>query len=390
MRVRPSGLSKHSFPFRYSGATAGAQRTFGAKRTSIPGQRDWVFGFSMSLLCKSVASRVSRALRLQRWEAQDVAPLASLGALVLLFSLFAPGFLRLTTAVAVMEQGAVLAIVAAGLTFVLLTGEIDLAVGMTALWSATFCGWLFQRLATEPVPGQFVASWPVVLLVLALPLASCLVLGVASGTITVMSRLPSFIISLAMMFIAQGAATYISRGAAFRLPKLLSVLGNGGILEYHGLRLIPYSAILAATVMVLGHVVLQHTRFGRYVYMTGGNRQAARLAGVRTGLIIVACLAISAVAAGVGGLINAGRMTSVTLDQNVDLLLNAVACVVLGGTSLFGGEGSMGKTAIGVITFTVLGVGLNQMHVDDFARQLLTGVVLLGALILNGFLARRR
>jgi len=321
---------------------------------------------------------------------QDLAPLASLAALVLFFSLFSGGFLRLTTAVEIMQQSAVLAIVAAGLTFVLLTGEIDLAVGMTALWSACLCGWLFQRLAAEPTPGSYVASWPVVVLVIVLPLASCLLLGILSGVITVASRLPSFIISLAMMFIAQGAATYLSRGVAFRLPSLLCTLGNRGILEYQGLTLLPYSAMLAAVVMLVGHLVLTYTRFGRYVYMTGGNRQAARLAGVRTGLIVVACLAVSAFASGVGGLINAGRMTSVTLDQNQDLLLDAVACVVLGGTSLFGGEGSMAKTVIGVITFTVLNVGLNQMHVDEFARQLLTGVVLMVALLINGFLARRR
>ncbi len=325
---------------------------------------------------------------LRRWEPKDYGPLASLAVLVLFFAIFAPGFLRLTTAVAIVEQGAVLAIVAAGLTFVLLTGEIDLAVGMTALWSACLCGWLFEHLARR-TPAGFEASWWVVLAAVAAPLVCCLALGLASGLITLVSRLPSFIISLAVMFIAYGASYWLLRGAAFRLPELLSVLGNRGI-ESRGLTLVPYSAMLAAGVMLVGHVVLRHTRFGRYVYMTGGNRQAARLAGVRTGLIVIVAMGISALTAGLGGLINAGRMTSVTLDQNVDLLLNAVACVVLGGTSLFGGEGSMGKTVIGVVTFTVLNVGLNQMHVDDFARPLLTGLVLLAALLINGFLARRR
>ena len=142
--------------------------------------------------------------------------------------------------------------------------------------------------------------------------------------------------------------------------------------------------------MVIGHIVLVHTRFGRYVYMVGGNREAARLAGVRTGRIVVACLAICALTAGIGGLVNAGRLNSVSLDQNADLLLNAVACVVLGGTSLFGGEGSMPKTVIGVLTFTVLNLGLAQINwIDDLARQLLMGVVLLVALVINGVLAKR-
>jgi ribose transport system permease protein len=125
--------------------------------------------------------------------------------------------------------------------------------------------------------------------------------------------------------------------------------------------------------------------------MTGGNREAARLAGIRTGRIVVACLALSALTAGLGGLVNAGRMESVSLDQNADLLLNAVACVVLGGTSLFGGEGGMGRTAIGVITFSVLQVGLNQISwINDLMRPFLMGVVLMVALVINGLLARRR
>jgi ribose transport system permease protein len=137
--------------------------------------------------------------------------------------------------------------------------------------------------------------------------------------------------------------------------------------------------------------VLEHTRFGRYVYMTGGNRDAARLAGVRTGRIVVACLAISGLTAGLAGLVNAGRLTNFTLDQNKDLLLHAVACVVLGGTSLFGGEGSIPKTIVGALTFTVLNVGLMQINwINDLSRQMVTGLVLMAALAINGILSRRR
>jgi len=142
-------------------------------------------------------------------------------------------------------------------------------------------------------------------------------------------------------------------------------------------------------------VVLRHTRFGRYVYMTGGNREAARLAGIRTNRIVIASLAICAVTAALGGLINAGRLESVSLDQNADLLLDAVACVVLGGTSLFGGVGGMGRTLIGVVTFTVLKVGLSLMSIEwivnfDLLRPFLMGVVLMVALVINGVLSRRR
>jgi len=322
-----------------------------------------------------------------RWEARDLAPLISLAVLVCFFAIAAPGFLTPATLVGILRQGAAMAIVAAGLTYVLLCAEIDLSVGMTALWSACLCGWLFEHWAMGP---DGTASAGMVALVIVLPLLSCLVLGLLSGVLTVGSRLPSFIITLAMMFIAEGSAKYLTQSKMVKLPELLSTIGNGG-LHLTNRFMLPYSAMLAAAVFLIGHVVLEYTRFGRYVYMTGGNREAARLAGVRTAWIVVACLAICAVTAGLGGLVNSGRMNGATLDQNKALLLSAVACVVLGGTSLFGGEGGMGKTAVGVLTFTVLRVGLYQVNwIDDLARQLLLGIILMAALVINGVLARRR
>jgi len=325
---------------------------------------------------------------LSRWEARDWAPVVSLAVLVVFFSVTTQRFLAPGTLTAVLKQGSVLAIVSVGMTYVLLCAEIDLSVGMMALYAACLCGWLFERWIGGTGAEEQASAFAVGLVVL-LPLVTCLLLGLVSGLLTVWAQLPSFIITLAMMFIAEGSSKYITQGASFKIPAVLCALGNDGFAV--GRFMLPYCAILAALVMIAGHVVLQHTRFGRYVYMTGGNRQSARLAGVRTGLIVVACLALCAVTAGIGGLLNAGRMTTITTDQNKDLLLSAVACVVLGGTSLFGGEGSMGKTLVGVLTFTVLRVGLFQITwIDDLARQLLTGVVLMAALVINGVLAKRK
>jgi ribose transport system permease protein len=230
--------------------------------------------------------------------------------------------------------------------------------------------------------------WWVIPLAISVPLVSAVALGLVSGFLTAWSRMPSFIITLAMMYVAQGSARYLTRSETLDVPSVLKTIGNRGIDVTERFNL-PYSALLAGAIMLAGHLVLVHTRFGRYVYMVGGNREAARLAGVRTGRIVVACLAVCALTAGIGGLVNAGRLNSVSLDQNADLLLNAVACVVLGGTSLFGGEGSMCKTVIGVLTFTVLNLGLAQIAwIDDLARQLLMGVVLLVALVINGVLAK--
>ncbi len=328
--------------------------------------------------------------RLPVWQSRDIAPLASLGLLVLFFSFATSSFTKPATLMQILSQGSVLAVVAAGLTFVLLCAEIDLAVGMLALWTACFCGWLFECPFAAGPGGENVAPIWAIAVTLAVPLASVCALGMLSGLLTVWSALPSFIITLAMMNIADGMSRYLTKSVKFEVPKLLETIGNHGI-ELTDRLMLPYSAIVAAVIMLLGHLVLAHTRFGRYVYMTGGNRQAARLAGVRCHAVVVGCLTISAATAGVGGLMNAGRLNSVSLDQNADLLLSAVACVVLGGTSLFGGVGGMGKTLIGVLTFSVLKVGLNQIDwIDDYARPLLMGAVLMVALVFNGLLGKEK
>ncbi len=313
-------------------------------------------------------------------------------AIIVFFAVTTQGFLHPGTLRLVLQQGAVLAIVAVGLTFVLICGEIDLSVGMVALWTACACGVLFEQPFAAGAGGDGQAPAWAVVVVLCVPLLSSLLLGVASGVLTVSSRLPSFIITLAMMNIADGLARWITNSEKFAVPELLKRIGNDRVRLGAGFTL-PYSVFIAGTVLLVGHLVLQHTRFGRFVYMTGGNREAARLAGVRTSLVVAASLAICGLTAGIGGLVNAGRLESVTLDQNADLLLSAVACVVLGGTSLFGGEGGIGRTILGVLTYSVLRVGLNalivQLEWDDRIRPFLMGLVLLGALVLNGMLARR-
>lgn len=331
-------------------------------------------------------------MRSRRWRAADLAPLFTLLVIVAFFALTTRGFLHPGTLRLVLQQGAVLAIVSVGLTFVLLCGEIDLSVGMVALWTACACGVLYELPFAAGTGGEGTPPAWAVLVTISLPLLSSLALGLTAGVLTVSSRLPSFIITLAMMNIADGLARWITNSEKFSVPELLKKLGNERLRLGLGFSL-PFSVFIAAAVLLAGHLVLQHTRFGRFVYMTGGNREAARLAGVRTHLIVIACLALSALTAGIGGLVNAGRLESVTLDQNADLLLSAVACVVLGGTSLFGGEGGVGRTILGVLTFSVLQVGLNaliqQLEWDDRIRPFLMGLVLLSALVLNGVLARQ-
>jgi ribose transport system permease protein len=362
----------------------------------------------------SPSSHSESLLDAKRFVLADFAPLISLAVLIVVFSLIVENFLSLATVSQVLKRGSVLAIVATGLTFVLLCAEIDLSVGMLALLSACLCGVLWEQPFAAGPKGAGVADTRDLIVVLIVPFLVALALGFVSGWLTVTSGLPSFIITLAMMNIAVGLAKFMTLSQKFSVPPLLVRMGNDALFKI-GRHEIPKSAALAAVVMVAAHLVLQHTRFGRYVYMTGGNRQAARLAGVRTERIVIACLAIGAVSAACGGLVNAGRLQSVSLDQNADLLLDAVACVVLGGTSLFGGEGGIGRTLIGVLTFTTLKVGLDLTNIKkliavsplpevwkeswkqmnwvtqfDLLRPFLLGIVLLLALVLHGRLTKHR
>ncbi len=333
------------------------------------------------------------ALKQRRWQPNEIAPIVSLFLLIGFFAVVARSFLSWGVLTMVLDQGSTLAIVSVGLTYVLLCAEIDLSVGYVALFSACLCGVVYEKPFAAGPGGEKEISVLLTAGIVLLPLLCAMLLGLISGGLTVMSRLPSFIITLAMMNIAHGLAKYLTNSQPFELPSVLNSFGNGqftiGKIGRDVFNL-PYSTILAAAVMIVGHIVLQHTRFGRFVYMTGGNREAARLAGVRTHRIVIACLAICAVTAAIGGLVNAGRLEKVTLDQNADLLLNAVACVVLGGTSLFGGEGSIPRTLIGVATFTVLKVGLNLTQVEDHLRPFVMGTVLMVALVINGYLSRKR
>lgn len=335
-------------------------------------------------------ANAARGGLLSRYDARDIAPVLTLAALIVFFSFAARDFFHPGTVTLVLQRGAVLGIVSVGLTFVLLCGEIDLSVGAIALWTACLCGVLYEKEFAAGKGGRGEVSVAIVGLIVLVPLLVSVTMGFLSGFLTVWSRMPSFIITLSMWNIADGLARYLTKSQKFAVPKFLENIGNGGIAVTRSFS-IPTSAILAGVTMLIGYIVLQHTRFGRYVYMTGGNREAARLAGVRTNWIVTASLALCAMTAGVGGLVNAGRLGSVSLDQNADLLLNAVACVVLGGTSLFGGDGGIGKTLIGVLTFSVLKVGLDRIAwIDEFMRTFLLGVVLMTALVINGLLAKRQ
>ena len=313
-----------------------------------------------------------------RQRARNLAPFATLVLLVVFFTATTDSFLNLVNLRNILAQVATLSVVATGVTFVLLCGEIDLSIASVAMMTGVVASMLF---GTAHFPDA---------LALLVGLAAATILGALNGLSTTRVGLPSFVATLATMQIASGLAQNFTRGnIVYTIPPLLKYLGGAYIGTKDPFR-IPVVILTGIAVLVAGHVVLRYTRFGRTIYMTGSNREAARLSGINTKNIVTACLAICAASAGAAGMLNTGRLGSAQSYGLDDMLLDGVSAVVLGGTSLFGGEGGIKNTVMGLLIFGVLNNGLNQLQLDIFMRMWVRGVILLAALIINIYALRMR
>ncbi len=305
-----------------------------------------------------------------------LAPLWTLLALGLFFSLTSQTFLRPVNLNNILSQISTLAIFATGMTFVLLTGEIDLSIGAVAALTGMISAYLFANLKVqEPIP-------------LLVALGTGTLLGFLSGIATTRFRIPTFMATLAMSLIAGGLTTYLSKGRTIsQLPEVSVFLGSGRIGGPNGLRVL---VIVAAVCLLVGYLVLRYTRFGRYVYMTGASKPAARLAGVNTNIILTAVLTISGFFAGLAGIVSTGRLGSALPDTIPSFLIDTIGAVVLGGTSLNGGRGGMVQTLIGLLIYGTLRNGLDNIpSIDPLLKDFITGIVLIFALVVNVLLAGR-
>jgi ribose transport system permease protein len=313
-----------------------------------------------------------------RRRARNLAPFATLVILVLFFSVMTDSFLNLINLRNILAQVATLSVVATGVTFVLLCGEIDLSIASVAMMTGVISSMLFGTLGMPDAVAIGVG------------ILAAAVLGVLNGVTTTRVGLPSFVATLATMQIASGLAQYFTRGnIIYSIPPVLKYLGGAYIGAKEPLRL-PVVVLAGIVSLAIGHVVLRYTRFGRYIYMTGSNREAARLSGINTKNIVAACLTICAASAGAAGMLNTGRLGSAQSYGLDDMLLDGVSAVVLGGTSLFGGEGGIKNTVMGLLIFGVLNNGLNQLQLDIFVRLWVRGVILLVALIINIYALKMR
>ncbi|MBV9218209.1 MAG: ABC transporter permease [Methylobacteriaceae bacterium] len=326
----------------------------------------------------AVAARWSNWLRNQL---RNIAPFITLLFLVLFFSVASPTFATVGNLANILQQVSVTAIIAVGLTFVILTAEIDLSVA--AIANATAIVLTFFTLQPDYVN---ITNVPLVgVLAILLALASCFVLGLVTAFGVTRIGIPSFIMTLAMMQIGAGISAVLVRGQiAYTVPDLILTLGSKSIAG------IPWIIIVAALFLLASHLVLTYTRFGRYVYMVGGNREAAEYSGVNVRLIIGSVMVISAVCSGVAGMLGVAYFGSAQQNEFDGYLLDAIAAVVVGGTSLFGGRGGIGNTIVGLFVLGVLNNGLDYIKIDSFLKVLIRGLILLAALIINVYAERLR
>lgn len=263
-------------------------------------------------------------------------------------------------------QTSVIAIIAAGETFIIFSGGIDLSVGSVFACSAIVGGIVFQN--TQNLAFAILTT-----------LAFGTLLGVVNGLVIAKLRVPPFIATLGMMGIARGFALIFSRGIPiFGLNNNYMWIGQGKVLG-----VVPVPTIIMIVVFVAALLMANYTRFGRFAYAIGSNAEAARLSGINIGLMQVGLYAMSGLLCGVASIIEAARLGTVQPAGGNGYELLAIGAVVIGGTSLFGGEGSVIATLIGAIIVTTVRNGLNILGVNAFWQYVVNGLVIIIAVAVD-------
>ena len=271
------------------------------------------------------------------------------------------------------NQIAVIAILALGMTMVIIVRGIDLSVGSLIALSAVVTTWLMARHLGGPstgVGGMVVAGTAGV--------AVGAVAGACSGALVAWWRVPAFIATLAMMLVAGGAAFKISGGESInQVPASFNWLGLQATAG------VPHTVWLLALVALAAHVFMTRTVIGRHIYASGGNPEAARFSGISLGRIRLIVFTFCGGLAGLGGVVVASQFTSGTPTYGQLAELDAIAAAVVGGTSLEGGRGNIPGTLIGALIIAVIRNGMNLTGVDPYAQKIWLGLVILGAVLLD-------
>jgi len=304
--------------------------------------------------------------------AKQLAPL--LAAIIILLAAFricVPQFLALDNLLDLAQQISVNAVLAFGMTLVILIGGIDLSVGAVVALIGTLTVWLLPQVGLVPAVSA--------------GLAAAIAFGAINGIFAAKTAMPPFIITLATMLVARGTAYRFNEGRPISIPRsqvAFLALGNGRVF-----RVVTVPVLVMGAAFLVTAVLLHRTRFGQHLYAIGGNREAARYTGIPLASNEIAVYIACSLLAGLAGMIHVSQLYGAEPGSGQGFELLAIAAVVVGGTSFTGGIGTMPGTLLGAIIIGILNKGLNQAGVHFSLQEIVKGLVILGAVYLD---VRRR
>ncbi len=281
------------------------------------------------------------------------------------FALFSPQFFTVNNLLTLALQTSLVALVAIGMTFTIITGGIDLSVGSTAALAGAIAAGIAVQLGAYP--GLLAG------------IATGLGIGALNGALIVWGRLPPFVATLASMATARGLTLVYTQGRPIAgLDQAFTFWGSESWLG------VPMPVWILLITAVIGHLILRQTRLGLHLYAIGGGEETARLAGVNVGLIKFSAYLISGLCAALSGIILTARLWSAQPNTGIGLELDAIAAAVLGGSSLAGGAGGIPGTIAGSFIIGMLANGLNLLGVPSYHQQVIKGAIFVIAVVLTG------
>ncbi|GAB3618577.1 ABC transporter permease [Okibacterium endophyticum] len=306
-------------------------------------------------------------------KAQSFQILLVLLVIVLIFSLLAPDtFAQWSNMRLIMQNASILAVLGVGMTFIIVTSGIDLSVGSVLVFSGVVSAMVMRTIGGE--------GWGVATVGIIVAIVAGLFWGAVNGILITKAKVPPLIVTLGTMGMALGFAQILTGGVDIReVPSVLSsVIGYGNVFG-----IIPVISVIALVVVVIGAVVLHFTRFGRYTYAIGSSNEASRRVGVNVDRHLLKVYMFAGALAGLGGILSLSQFNTTAIAGQSTTNLNVIAAVVIGGTSLFGGIGTIFGTIVGLFIPAVLQNGFVITGVQPFWQQVAVGAVLIGAVYVD-------
>jgi erythritol transport system permease protein len=303
-------------------------------------------------------------------------------AIILTFSILSPNYASLSNFLIMSNHVAIFGLLAIGMLLVILNGGIDLSVGSVLGLSGVFAGYLMQGIEIE---AAGIIIYPPVWAVVTLTIGLGAFVGLANGVLIAYFKVPAFVATLGTLYMARGAALLMTNGLTFNNLSGDPSFGNTGFewLGFNRLGGVPIGVIILAIVSIAAALFLARTAFGRWLYSSGGNENAAELSGVPVKRVKITVYVLSSVCAAIAGLVLSSQLTSAGPTAGFTYELTAIAAVVVGGASLMGGRGTVSGTLLGAFVIGFLSDGLVIIGVSSYWQTVFTGAVIVLAVMLN-------